>query len=127
MTYSQNLAECEMSLPAAVDLSTVGKVAVVINASGQVALAAAGVRPDGFLKNAPTIGMPARFNFGPGVHKVLLAGTVAVGDEATVDTSSAFIKAVSASGVRVGRFLDAGASGALVRLLVSVFYNGPTL
>lgn len=124
MAGSNTIAECEISLPAAVDLSAAGKIAISINASAQVAICGVGLRPDGLLKNFPTAGQEARFNWGPGVHKVQLGGTVAAGDQSTVGANGLFIKAVAAGGIVVGRFLDAGVAGNIVRMLVPVFNNG---
>lgn len=112
------------SLPAAADFSAfVGRVPthqykfVVINSSGAIALAGAGVRADGILENFPKPAEQARFGSGHGgVRKIKLGGNVAIGDQLTPNGSGLAVVAV-AGDEKHGKALRAGVAGNVIEML----------
>lgn len=111
------------SLPAAADYSAiVGRVPthqfkfVVINSSGQIALAGAGVRADGILENFPAANAMARYGRGPGVRKIKLGGTVAIGNQLTPNASGLAIAATTTGQYLHGKALRAGVSGDVIEM-----------
>lgn len=106
------------SLPAAADFTNSQYCGVVINASGQYALAGAGAMIDGVLHNRCVAGQMARaVNLVGVVVKVKLAGTVAVGDKLSTNASGAFVKSVTSGHAYVGKALRAGVSGDIIEMM----------
>lgn len=111
------------SLPAAADYSAIVNGVpthqykfVVINTSGQIALAGLGVRADGILENLPKANDMARYGYDEGVRKIKLGGTVAIGDQLTPNASGLAIKAVTAGHYQHGKALRAGVSGDVIEM-----------
>lgn len=106
------------SLPAAADFSASQYCGVVINSSGQYALAGAGAVIDGVLHNRCVAGAMARaVNLVGVVVKVKLAGTVALGDKLSTNGSGAWVKSVTAGHAYNGKALRAGVSGDVIEMM----------
>lgn len=110
----------ELTLPAAADLSSEKHRAGVINTSGQVAVAGAGVLPKVIIMSTPdTAGLATNCHHIASSIRVVvqLGATVAIGDELTTDASGDFIDGTSGDLVCLTA-LEAGASGELIEALV---------
>jgi hypothetical protein len=110
------------SAPAAADLSAADKLyrGGVYGAGGTIALAGAGVKIDGIIKNDAAQGEQLRIEFEPGVHKARAGAAFAAGAELATDADGEFITAAGAGTHIVAKAIDAaGAQGVIVR----VFYG----
>jgi len=108
---TENL-DCIYSLPAAADLSGNEGQPIVINTSGQVALAGANVVPHGHLHNptANAVGVPARFVHHGKVVRAKAGGAITLGARLATHANG---YAVATTGQNVvGIALKAVASGA---------------
>lgn len=106
------------TLPAAADLSASQYLGCTINTSGQVALITNGTTYlDGILQNSPTSGGQARLQ-DKKILKVVAGGAVTVGALASMNTVAKGVISVTSGDFRFGKFLDAGAAGDIVRVLI---------
>lgn len=107
------------SLPAAAVLAA-DKVyrGASINTSGQFALIANGTtRVDGIIQHSAASGDQVRCET-DGILKVQAGATVTVGALAAMDTTGRAVISVTSGDFRFGKFLDAGAVGEIVRVLI---------
>lgn len=118
---SENL-DCIFSLPAAADLRGKEGYPIVINTSGQVALAAAGAVAHGHLHtNIANTGEMARFVHNGKILKAKVGtGGSTVGAKASAVATGYGVSVTSGHAV-AGIFLDAVAAGEFARIL---FLNG---
>jgi len=105
------------SLPAAADFSAARYKLVKLNTSGQFALVTAATDyVDGIIQANVASGEQCRVET-HGILKVLLGGTVTVGALASPNTSA--LAAIGTTrNATFGKFLDAGVSGDVVRVLM---------
>lgn len=109
----------DFTLPAAADFSTTGQYrGMYINTSGNVAIIANGTTyVDGILQNAPKSAEQARIGYA-GIRKVYAGASVTVGALASFDTTARAVISATSGDLRFGKFLDAGAVGDVVRVLM---------
>jgi hypothetical protein len=112
-----------VSLPANADLSTKQNLFVVINSSGNVAVAGDGADADGVLMNEPAAAGRAAEVAISGIVPVLCGGTVTAGDQVS---SSAAGKAVTAGtgDYVLGRATETGADGEIIGVLLGSRQHG---
>jgi len=79
------------TLEASVDMSAVERIAVVVNSTGKLAIAGAGVKPLGILGNSPKVG-EAGLVYTSNVVISVAGATVTAGDELEVGTDGKVIK-----------------------------------
>lgn len=94
--------------------------AVVINTSGKIALAGAGVAIDGILQNNPAQDYPCAV-MKDGVSKAVAGATVALGDQLTPDANGKLIPAVATDHI-VGVAMESGALDNIITVLIN--YKG---
>lgn len=106
------------SYPAAADLSTSQYQAIVVNTSGQAALAGANAAlADGILHNLPKSGEMARVIIARGVvAKARLGGTVTQGAHLTTDATGRLVVATTGQNV-VAKAHRAGVVGDIIDVL----------
>lgn len=115
---SQDLGK-RISLAAGADLSAKQFFLLKLDASADAVLAAAGTdKIIGVLQNDPKSGEAADIAVAPGITKVDLGGTVAIGDEITSDASGKGVVSTSAGDRMIGQALRAGVSGDIVEVLL---------
>lgn len=106
------------TFPAAAALSGKQYRGASINTSGQVALIANGTtKVDGIIQHDAASGDQVRIAIN-GILKVAAGGNVTVGALASMDTTGRAVISLTSGDFRFGKFLDAGASGDVVRVLM---------
>lgn len=106
------------SLPAAASMSGKQYQLATINTSGQWALCSAGTDDVlGVIQHDAASGDQVRCET-MGILKVKAGGNVTVGAYASSDASGKAVISVTSTHKRFGMFLDAGASGDIVRVLM---------
>lgn len=117
---STQTPEMVYSLPAAADLSSSQYCGVVINTSGEFALAGAGAVIHGVLQNLPTAGQQARAELCGRVLKGKVGvGGVTVGARCSIiATTGRFCVSVTSTHAYVAIALDAVAEGGVARFFV---------
>lgn len=106
------------TLPAAAALSGKQYRGGSINTSGQIALIALGTtRVDGIIQHDAASGEQVRIET-QGILKVAAGANVTVGALASMDTTGRAVISVTSGDLRFGKFLDAGAVGEIVRVLI---------
>ena len=111
MAYEWGPRQIE-SYAAGQDLSTSQYKIGVLNTSRQIVLAGAGLG-DGVIEISPIQAKTAGL-VTDGVTKVLLNGTVAVGDLLIADSTGALVKYVAQTGKVVGTAREAGVAGQII-------------
>lgn len=104
------------SAPAAADFSDGTKQyrGAVMNAAGQIALAGAGAKIDGILKNEPKLGEPARIEFFNGIHKARAGAAIVAGAELAMDANGQFITAAGAGTHIVAKAVNAASAAGVI-------------
>ena len=116
MSYEENQAR--FSLPAAADLSAKQYYAVVVDTSGNAAVAGTGDRACGILQNAPAhAGRAASIAYG-GVTKAVCGGAITIGDPVAVDSTGKIVAETTGDAWTVGIALETGASGTIISMLL---------
>lgn len=107
------------SFPAAADYRNAQYQAVVINTSGQAALAGLGVRPHGILHNAPNVGEQARVILMAGVVVKLRLGTggATLGALLSTDANGKGVISVTSTHKRFAIANAAGVAGEIIEAL----------
>lgn len=108
------------SAPAGADLRTFQYKAVKLNSSGQVVAATAATDVIiGVLDNTPNTGELASVwvRSSHGTFKIVLGGTVAVGDAVTANASSLGITTTTAGNQIIGYAVQAGVSGDIIEVM----------
>lgn len=106
------------TLPAAALLSGKQYRGASINTSGQIALIANGTtKVDGIIQHDAASADQVRISVA-GILKVAAGATVTVGALASMDTTGRAVISVTSGDFRFGKFLDAGAVGDIVRVLM---------
>lgn len=120
MAYSNVNALIWGNTVAAEDLTGKQYFAGVVDANGEIAVAAvAGGRVDGVINTDSPLGLSADLTL-QGVVRVALGGTVAVADALAVDAAGKFVTAATAD-VVVGKALVGGAAG---EVGTAIIYGG---
>jgi hypothetical protein len=116
MAYEQTLRT--IGLPASADLSASQFCFVVVNASGQLALPAAGGDAEGILQDKPNgAGVAGEVGI-LGVSKLVVgAAGVTAGDLLTTDAAGKAVTAASTNKI-LGRALATGAAGVIIPALI---------
>jgi len=116
MSHEENQAR--FSLPAAADLSAKQYYAVIVDSSGNAAVAGAGERACGVLQNAPAAaGRAAAIAYG-GVTKVVCGGAVTIGNPVAVDSAGKIVAETTGDAWTVGIALETGTSGKIISMLL---------
>lgn len=114
MATENNLST--ISMVAASDMSTTGQYRfVVINSSGEAAIAGAAAEVDGVMQSNPGLGQSGSVGIN-GVTKIVLAATLAAGATVASDGSGEAV-ASSVNPVQ-GKLLEGGAAGDIVSMLL---------
>lgn len=112
---TEEALQCQ-SYPANADLSTKQYYFVVVNSSGNAAVAGAG-NAMGVLQNAPAAaGRAANVAIG-GRTKVVCGGTINPGDRVTSDSSGKCV-AVGSGEIELGFCVEAGTSGVIASIVL---------
>jgi len=108
----------DISIPAAADLSAKQYRFVTIDSSGNAAVSTRGAKSAGVLQDAPAAASRAASIRVSGITKVVLGGSVTAGNNAVADANGAAVTASSADNADMGTFLQSGASGEIVAMLL---------
>lgn len=113
-----------VGLVASGDLSALQFYPIVVDSSGEVAQAGAGVAPDGYLQNNPDAQGKACSIRGPGEVTKAVVGTggATAGSHAVVVADG--VTDAAATNIIAGRFLETGAAGAIVSLWIGPATGG---
>jgi hypothetical protein len=110
-----------VSFKAGADLSANQYFIVRLTSAGVVGLASSATQRDivGVLQNKPKANEPAEVlvRSASGTGKVMLGGTVAIGDDLTTDANGKAITTTTANDEVIGRALEAGAAGDIIEFI----------
>jgi hypothetical protein len=109
------------TLPAGADLSSAYRRFVMVNASSQLVLPAAGGQAIGVTLDKATLGAACPFQQ-LGIAQVELGGTVAAGGKVTTDVNGKAVAAATGN-VVLGTCIVGGASGAIGAILLTPNVN----
>lgn len=105
--YSQDSPHAAI---AAADLTAKQYFFIVIDSAGKIAVAGAGVVPDGVLQDAPASGKTGTYEAPRGQHLTVIAGeAIVVGEFVSVDSAGKAHDADTATNIKVGKCIIGGA------------------